>query len=165
MALSLLQGPVSYNLSMHSSASSTFFRPGGRTPSQLRPLTLTPGFVQTAEGSVLVSLGNTRVLTCATMEQGVPGWLRNSGRGWVTAEYSMLPRVDGDPDAAGEREGQDRRANARNSAADRPEPALGGGHEGAGGANRDSGLRRDSGRRRARARRPSPARRWRWRWR
>jgi len=67
-------------------------RPGGRGPSQLRPLTLTPGFVQTAEGSVLVSLGNTRVLTCATIEQGVPGWLRNSGRGWVTAEYSMLPR-------------------------------------------------------------------------
>jgi ribonuclease PH len=48
--------------------------------------------VQTAEGSVLVSLGNTRVLTNATIEQGVPGWLRNSGRGWVTAEYAMLPR-------------------------------------------------------------------------
>jgi len=46
------------------------------------PATLTPSFVQTAEGSVLVSLGNTRVLTCATIEQGVPGWLRNSGRGW-----------------------------------------------------------------------------------
>jgi ribonuclease PH len=69
-----------------------FFRPGGRAPSQLRPLTLTPHYVQTAEGSVLVSLGNTRVLTCATIEQGVPGWLRNAGRGWVTAEYSMLPR-------------------------------------------------------------------------
>ena len=58
----------------------------------LRPLSLTPGYVQTAEGSVLVSLGNTRVLTNATIEQGVPGWLRNSGRGWVTAEYAMLPR-------------------------------------------------------------------------
>jgi ribonuclease PH len=67
-------------------------RPGGRGPSQLRSLTLTPGYVQTAEGSVLVSFGNTRVLTNATIEQGVPGWLRNSGRGWVTAEYSMLPR-------------------------------------------------------------------------
>jgi ribonuclease PH len=73
-------------------ASTQFFRPGGRTPSQLRPLTLTPGFVQTAEGSVLVSFGNTRVLTNATIEQGVPGWLRNTGRGWVTAEYAMLPR-------------------------------------------------------------------------
>jgi ribonuclease PH len=70
----------------------SFFRPDGRTPSQLRPLTLTQGFVQTAEGSVLVSLGNTRVLTCATIEQGVPAWLRNAGRGWVTAEYAMLPR-------------------------------------------------------------------------
>lgn len=67
-------------------------RPGGRTSAQLRPLVLTPDFVQTAEGSVLVSLGHTRVLTCATIEQGVPGWLRNSGRGWVTAEYAMLPR-------------------------------------------------------------------------
>ena len=70
----------------------TFFRPGGRTPVQLRPLSLVPGFVQTAEGSILVSLGNTRVLTNATIEPGVPGWLRNSGRGWVTAEYAMLPR-------------------------------------------------------------------------
>jgi ribonuclease PH len=69
-----------------------FFRPGGRAAAQLRTLTLTPDFVQTAEGSVLVSLGNTRVLTNATIEQGVPGWLRNSGRGWVTAEYAMLPR-------------------------------------------------------------------------
>ena len=70
----------------------SFFRPGGRAPNQLRPLTLAPGFVQTAEGSVLVSLGNTRVLCNATIEPGVPGWMRNSGRGWVTAEYSMLPR-------------------------------------------------------------------------
>ncbi len=71
---------------------SPFFRPGGRNPGQLRPLTLTPNYVQTAEGSVLVSLGNTRVLCNATVEQSVPGWLRNAGRGWVTAEYSMLPR-------------------------------------------------------------------------
>ncbi len=68
------------------------FRPGGRSAAQLRHFTLAPGFVQTAEGSVLVSFGNTRVLTNATIEQGVPGWLRNSGRGWVTAEYAMLPR-------------------------------------------------------------------------
>ena len=69
-----------------------FFRSGGRPAAQLRQLSLVPGYVQTAEGSVLVSFGNTRVLTNATIEQGVPGWLRNSGRGWVTAEYSMLPR-------------------------------------------------------------------------
>ena len=73
-------------------ANSACIRPGGRAPAQLRNLSLVPGFVQTAEASVLVSLGNTRVLVCATVEQGVPGWLRNSGRGWVTAEYSMLPR-------------------------------------------------------------------------
>jgi ribonuclease PH len=72
--------------------SEEFFRPGGRAPHQLRLLALTPNFVQTAEGSVLVSLGSTRVLTNATIEPGVPGWMRNSGRGWVTAEYAMLPR-------------------------------------------------------------------------
>jgi ribonuclease PH len=75
------------------SAPELFFRPGGRTPAQLRPLTLVPGFVQTAEGSVLVSFGNTRVLTNTTIDTGVPGWMRNSGRGWVTAEYGMLPRA------------------------------------------------------------------------
>jgi len=83
---------LGYNPPMTSKASPSFFRPDGRSASQLRSLGLQPGFVQTAEGSVLVSMGNTRVLTCATIEQGVPGWLRNSGRGWVTAEYSMLPR-------------------------------------------------------------------------
>jgi ribonuclease PH len=81
---------VPYNFPMH--PRDPFFRPGGRNPAQMRPLSLTPGFVQTAEGSVLITLGNTRVLTNATIEPGVPGWLRNSGRGWVTAEYAMLPR-------------------------------------------------------------------------
>ncbi len=72
---------------------STFFRAAGRTPSQLRPLRLTAGYVATAEGSVLIEVGNTRVLCNATVDQGVPAWLRNSGRGWVTAEYGMLPRA------------------------------------------------------------------------
>jgi ribonuclease PH len=71
----------------------SFFRPGGRSATQLRPLSFHPNYVQTAEGSVLVTLGNTRVLTNATVEPGVPAWLRNSGMGWVTAEYSMLPRA------------------------------------------------------------------------
>ena len=74
-------------------ASIPFFRPGGRAADELRPLTLTPNYVQTAEGSLLVAFGNTRVLACATIENSLPGWLRNSGRGWVTAEYSMLPRA------------------------------------------------------------------------
>ena len=70
-----------------------FYRKDGRATDQLRPLTLTPDFVRTAEGSVLISVEHTRVLCNATIENGVPGWLRNSGRGWVTAEYAMLPRA------------------------------------------------------------------------
>ena len=54
---------------------------------------MTPGFVQTAEGSVLIEVGHTRVLCNATVDTGVPGWMRGSGRGWVTAEYGMLPRA------------------------------------------------------------------------
>jgi ribonuclease PH len=69
-----------------------FFRKDGRAVNELRPLKMTPGFVRTAEGSVLIEVGHTRVLCNATIENGVPGWMRNSGRGWVTAEYAMLPR-------------------------------------------------------------------------
>jgi ribonuclease PH len=75
------------------SPSPQIFRPGDRLADDLRPTRLTPGFVAMPEGSVLVEAGNTRVLCNATIEQGVPGWLRNSGRGWVTAEYGMLPRA------------------------------------------------------------------------
>ena len=73
--------------------SKTFFRSADRAPDALRPVRLTPHYVAAAEGSVLIELGNTRVLCNATIEQGVPAWLRNSGRGWVTAEYGMLPRA------------------------------------------------------------------------
>ena len=69
------------------------FRGNGRAAHDARPLRLTPGFVATAEGSVLIEVGHTRVLCNATIEPGVPGWMRNSGRGWVTAEYGMLPRA------------------------------------------------------------------------
>jgi ribonuclease PH len=69
------------------------FRSEGRGADAGRGLRLTPGFVQTAEGSVLIEVGHTRVLCNATIESGVPGWMRNSGRGWVTAEYGMLPRA------------------------------------------------------------------------
>lgn len=71
----------------------SFFRSGGRAAHALRPVKLTPGYVQVSEGSVLIEAGHTRVLCNATVEQGVPAWLRNSGRGWVTAEYGMLPRA------------------------------------------------------------------------
>ena len=68
-------------------------RSGGRGPAEARALKLTAGFVAAAEGSVLIEVGHTRVLCNATVEPNVPGWLRNSGRGWVTAEYAMLPRA------------------------------------------------------------------------
>ena len=91
-----LQGALSYNDRMtkqDESAKSMFFRPENRGPNELRPLRMTPDFVATAEGSVLIEVGHTRVLCNATVEQGVPSWLKNSGRGWVTAEYGMLPRA------------------------------------------------------------------------
>jgi ribonuclease PH len=69
------------------------FRPDARAADALRPVRITTGFVAMAEGSVLIEAGNTRVLCNASIEQGVPAWLRNSGRGWVTAEYGMLPRA------------------------------------------------------------------------
>src|SRR5579871_4288622 len=76
-----------------SAPASPLFRPDHRPADALRPVRLTCGFVPTAEGSVLIEAGNTRVLCNATVEAGVPAWMRNSGRGWVTAEYSMLPRA------------------------------------------------------------------------
>jgi ribonuclease PH len=66
-------------------------RPGARGPEELRPLRLTPDFVSTADGSVFVELGGTRVLCAAKVVNGVPAWRRGSGAGWLTAEYSLLP--------------------------------------------------------------------------
>jgi ribonuclease PH len=68
-------------------------RSDGRAPDQLRALRLTPDFIPTAEGSVLIELGQTRVVATATVEDGVPSFLRGAGRGWVTSEYGMLPRA------------------------------------------------------------------------
>jgi ribonuclease PH len=68
-------------------------RNDGRAAAQLRPTTLTPGFLVHAEGSVLIEVGRTRVVCAATVEDRVPPFLRNSGKGWVTAEYGMLPRA------------------------------------------------------------------------
>ena len=67
-------------------------RPSGRAADQMRAVSLEPSFSRHAEGSCLVRFGDTHVLCAATVEERVPGWLRNSGRGWVTAEYGMLPR-------------------------------------------------------------------------
>jgi ribonuclease PH len=68
-------------------------RNDGRLAHQLRPTKLTPDYLMTAEGSVLIEVGHTRVLCAATVEDSVPGFLRGTGKGWVTAEYSMLPRA------------------------------------------------------------------------
>lgn len=64
-----------------------------RQNNQMRPVKLDTGYLLTAEGSVIVEFGNTRVLCAATLEDSVPSWMRGSGRGWVTGEYSMLPRA------------------------------------------------------------------------
>ncbi|MFM7396439.1 MAG: ribonuclease PH [Gammaproteobacteria bacterium] len=69
-----------------------FQRPSGRGPDQLRPVSFHRHYTRHAEGSVLVEFGGTRVLCTASIEEGVPGFLRGRGQGWVTAEYGMLPR-------------------------------------------------------------------------
>ncbi len=68
-------------------------RPSGRAPDQMRSLAFEPGFTRHAEGSCLVSFGDTRVLVTASVEEKVPPFLRGKGQGWVTAEYGMLPRA------------------------------------------------------------------------
>jgi ribonuclease PH len=68
-------------------------RSDGRTPSALRPTRVTPSFTMHAEGSVLIEAGRTRVICTASVEERVPPFLRNTGKGWVTAEYGMLPRA------------------------------------------------------------------------
>ena len=68
-------------------------RGDGRGPEELRPLRIEKGVLRYAEGSALIEIGNTRVLCAASLEDAVPSFLRNSGKGWVTAEYGMLPRA------------------------------------------------------------------------
>jgi len=71
-------------------------RSGGRGPSDLRPVTIDPGFVATATGSALISCGETRVICTASIQESVPRWMMGKGTGWVTAEYGMLPASTGD---------------------------------------------------------------------
>jgi ribonuclease PH len=68
----------------------------GRGPDDLRPITIEPGFVRTATGSALISAGETRVICTASAQEGVPRWMTGKGRGWVTAEYGMLPASTGE---------------------------------------------------------------------
>ena len=72
---------------------SNYSRPDGRDWDQLRPVTITPSYQKYAEGSALIEMGTTKVLCAASIEERVPTFMRGEGRGWVTAEYSMLPRA------------------------------------------------------------------------
>ena len=71
----------------------TNLRRDGRTAAQLRPVKITRGFIPHAEGSVLIEMGNTKVICTASIEDKVPPFLRGQGTGWITAEYSMIPRA------------------------------------------------------------------------
>src|SRR5712672_3879459 len=68
-------------------------RSDGRAHDQIRPIKMTPDFITSAEGSVLIEIGNTRVICTATVDDGVPSFLKGQGKGWVTGEYGMLPRA------------------------------------------------------------------------
>jgi ribonuclease PH len=71
-------------------------RSGGRRPDQLRPLAIEPDYLENPHGSALITQGRTKVLCTAMIQDDIPRWLRNSGRGWLTAEYSLLPASTGD---------------------------------------------------------------------
>lgn len=73
--------------------SSNFVRVDGRAFNQLRPLNITRNYLKWPEGSVLISQGNTKVIVTATVEEGVPRFLKDTGKGWITSEYDMLPRA------------------------------------------------------------------------
>ncbi len=68
------------------------YRSDNRTPEQMRPVKIEPDFISTAEGSALIEVGNTRVICTASVDEAVPSFLRNTGKGWITSEYGMLPR-------------------------------------------------------------------------
>src|SRR6266571_5247770 len=65
----------------------------GRSATEMRPIRMTPGFIPQAEGSVLIEVGKTRVICTATVEEAVPPFLKGAGKGWITSEYSMIPRA------------------------------------------------------------------------
>jgi len=79
-------GGINYNRAF------MFYRSDNRNPDQLRPVKITPEFISTAEGSALIEVGNTRVICTASIEEAVPQFLRNSGKGWISSEYAMIPR-------------------------------------------------------------------------
>ena len=78
---------------IHLESPAMVYRSDNRTIDQLRPVKIIPDYITTAEGSVLIEVGNTRVICTASVEETVPTFLRNSGKGWITSEYGMLPRA------------------------------------------------------------------------
>ncbi len=104
-------------------------RPAGRAPQQVRPLTLTRHYTKHAEGSVLVEFGDTKVLCTATVEEGVPRFLKGQGQGWITAEYGMLPRSTHSRNAREAAEGKQGGRYVGDPASDRSFTACRGGYE------------------------------------
>ena len=100
-------------------------RASGRTPSDLRPILFTRDYTEMANGSVLVDFGRTRVLCTASVEERIPPWLKGSGKGWVTAEYSMLPGSSPGASRPRSGEGQAVGPHAGDPAADRSVAARG----------------------------------------
>jgi ribonuclease PH len=79
--------------SHHLQSSLMFYRSDNRLSDQMRPVSIVPDFIPTAEGSVLIEVGNTRVICTASIEEVVPQFMRNSGKGWISSEYAMIPRA------------------------------------------------------------------------
>jgi ribonuclease PH len=121
-------------------------RPSGRAPDQMRPIAIETNFTIHAEGSVLVSFGDTKVLVTASVDEKVPPFLRGKGEGWVTAEYGMLPRATHTRGQPRSGEGQAVGPDAGNPAAYRPQLARRRRHEKARRASDHHRLRRDPGR-------------------
>ncbi len=138
-------------------------RPSGRAPNQLRAVTLEPGANKYAEGSCLIGFGDTRVLCTASVDERVPPFLRNTGKGWVTAEYGMLPRsthTRTDREAAkGKQSGRTQEIQRLIGRSLRAVTDLG-----AGRTPGQDRLRRDPGRWRHPHRRDHRAPMWPWRW-
>ncbi len=87
-----------------------------RAPADIRPVTIDPGFVDTADGSALITIGRTRVICTASVNDSVPRWMQGRGKGWVTAEYAMLPASTGDRKRATSRRASRTAAGSRSSA-------------------------------------------------
>jgi len=121
-------------------------RTDNRQPSEMRSVEIVLDYLMTAEGSALIKVGNTHVLCAATIEDSVPPFLRNSGKGWVTAEYSMLPRATAKRTPREVTKGRPSGKNSRNSAPDRALRAVRGGYGCVRRAHGDDRLRRAPGR-------------------